>query len=238
MRDVTVVRHKKTDRLLVAVGFPLLGTLAGWLVKLLANWAASWPWVPWEGPVDLINNAPEPWVTVVSLLVGLTAGIVIVLLAEDDYVTVTIENDRVTVARGNSTQRVSRTAVHGVFADAKRLVVLGVRGEELAVQNKSEGADLPGNQLIADAFRAHGYPWLPDGDPYECDYQRWVEDLPGQPVGSNALFKARERALEKDDKKNVAELREELAKLGVVVRDTDKRQWWRRVQSANGTAAP
>ncbi|WP_452830119.1 CysS/YqeB C-terminal domain-containing protein [Streptomyces laurentii] len=54
-----------------------------------------------------------------------------------------------------------------MFADKKRLVVLGTRGEELIAEYKNEGADLP------------------------------------------------------------AVARLELAKLGVVVHDTDNRQWWR-----------
>ncbi|WP_455578038.1 CysS/YqeB C-terminal domain-containing protein [Actinomadura luteofluorescens] len=57
--------------------------------------------------------------------------------------------------------------------------------------------------------------------------------MPGLPVGGNALLKARAEALKKQDETNIAELRTELAKLGVFVRDTDKRQWWRHVQPAD-----
>ncbi|MCX4733719.1 hypothetical protein [Streptomyces sp. NBC_01363] len=221
-----------SNRILVAAGFPLQGALAGWLLKLLANRAASWPWIPWQGPVDLINSAPEPTVTIASLLIGALAGGVLVLLAEHGYVTVTIEHDQVTTARGDSSQSVPRSAVDAVFAEGKRLVVLGRRGEELAVESKNEGADLPSIEQLAEGFQAHGYPWLPAGDPYRDAYKRWVEDMPGLPAGGNALLKARAEALEKEDEKNIAGLRKELTKLGVVVRDTDKRQWWRRVQQA------
>ncbi|CAM5447727.1 hypothetical protein GCM10010329_34800 [Streptomyces spiroverticillatus] len=229
----TVIRQKISNRILVAAGFPVLGAVAGWLLKLLANWAASWPWIPWEGPVELVNNAPEPVVTLVSLLVGALAGGVLVLMAEHGYVTVTIEDDQVTTDRGDSSQSVSRAAIHGVFADGKRLVVLGERGQELAVESKTEGADLPTVKQLANGFQTHGYPWLPDGDPYQDEYRRWVEDMPGLPVSGNALLKARAEALNKQEESNVAELRQELAKLGIVVRDTGKRQWWRRVRQAD-----
>ncbi|MFC4910357.1 hypothetical protein [Actinomadura gamaensis] len=230
---VTVVRHPAWERLLVATGFPLLGALAGWLLKLLANWAESWPWIPWEGPVKLIDGAPEPWATIGALVVGAVAGGVIVLLAEHGYVTVTVADDQVTLARGDSRQTVPRSAVAGVFLDGKRLVVLGADGRELAVESKNEGADLPDASLLAAGFRAHGYPWLPDGDPHKDEYMRWVEDVPGLPPAGNALLKARAKALDKGDEKEIAELRGELARLGVVVRDDGKRQWWRVIDGAD-----
>ncbi|GAA3183215.1 MULTISPECIES: hypothetical protein [Streptomyces] len=224
-----VVRQKASHRILVAIGFPALGAAAGLLLKALADWAASWPWVPWEGLVELIHKAPEPTATVVSLLVGALAGGVIVFLAEYGYTTVTIEEDRITTSRGDVRQSVPRTAVRAVFADRGRLVILGERGEELAVEHKSEGADLPSVAQLAKGFRAHGYPWLADGDPYRDAYRRWVEEMPGLPAGGNALLKARAEALRKKEEKEVAELRRELTKLGVVVHDTGGRQWWRRV---------
>ncbi|MFD4949123.1 hypothetical protein ACFWNT_43210 [Streptomyces sp. NPDC058409] len=151
----TVVRQKMLDRILVAAGFPALGAVAGWLLKLLANWADSWPWIPWEGPVELINNAPEPTVTIVLMVIGALAGGVIVLMAEHGYVTVTIEDNQVTTARGHSGQSVPRTAVNAVFADGKRLVVLGKRGEELAVENKNEGAGV--EPLVSCRIEAGGF---------------------------------------------------------------------------------
>ncbi|MFJ9681953.1 hypothetical protein ACIRP2_28470 [Streptomyces sp. NPDC101194] len=229
----TAVRQKTSNRVLVATGFPVLGAVAGLLLKFLANWAASWPWNPLEGPVALIDNAPEPTATVVSLLVGALAGVVLVLMAEHGYVTITIEDDRITTARGDSSQSVPRTAVSAVFADGKRLVILGKQGEELVAEHKNEGADLPSVTQLAEGFQAHGYPWLPDGDPYRDTYRRWVEEMPGLPVSGNALLKARAEALKKKDEKNIAELRRELASLGVVVHDTGHRQWWRRIQQSD-----
>ncbi len=43
----------------------------------------------------------------------------------------------------------------------------------------------------------------------------------------NALFEAREKALREDDKDEADDLRRELSKLGVTVRDEGKRQYWR-----------
>ncbi|WP_455709469.1 YqeB family protein [Kitasatospora griseola] len=227
-RDAAItVRQKTSDRVLVAAGFPVLGAGVGFLLKLLAGWASTWPWIPWQGPVDLIAKAPEPAATAGSLLLGAVVGGVVVFLAEQGYVTVTVEKDRITTDRGDSSQSAPRAAVSGVFADRKRLVVLGAQGEELVAEYRNEGADLPPVDRLAEAFGAHGYPWLPDGDPYRDTYRRWVADMPGLPPGGNVLLKARAEALKESEEKEIGELRRELAKLGVVVRDTDGRQWWR-----------
>ncbi|MFF0390749.1 hypothetical protein ACFYS8_18970 [Kitasatospora sp. NPDC004615] len=223
------VRQKTSDRVLVAAGFPVLGAGAGFLLKLLAHWASTWPWIPWKGPVDLIAKAPEPAATIGSLVLGALAGVAVVVLAERGYVTVTIEKDRITTDRGDSTQSAPRVAVSGVFADRKRLVVLGAQGEELLAEYKNEGADLPSLTQLAEAFRAQGYPWLPDGDPYQNAYRRWVDGMPGLPPGGNVLFKARAEALQKSEEKEIGELRRELARLGLVVHDTGDRQWWREI---------
>ena len=113
-----------------------------------------------------------------------------------------------------------------MFLDGKQLVLLGHETDELA----REGGDLPDAERLEAAFRAHGYPWVPGGDPHKDEYRRWVEDLPDLPAGADAVLKARARALDRGDKEDAAQLRQELGKLGIVVRDEGKRQFWRRTR--------
>lgn len=224
--DATVVAPPPGERALVRIGFPLVGAAAGWLIKSVAGWVASLPWAPFQGPFTLIASvADRPLATAVALLVGGLAGLVVVFLAEHDYVTVTVGDGEITMARGGSSQSVGRASIGAVFLDGKQLVLLGRATEELARQ----GGDLPDAKRLEDAFLAHGYPWHADGDPHRDEYQRWVEGTPGLPAGADALLKARARALDKGDKDDAAELRTELAKLGIVVRDENKRQYWRRL---------
>jgi hypothetical protein len=227
----TVVAEPRWQRVLVWIGFPLLGLPAGWLLKSVAGWVASLPWVPFQGPFKLVASIPEPRATIGALAIGGLAGLVLATVAALDRLTVTVADDQVTFTRGGIGRAVKRPLVSAMFLDGKQLVLLGPATEELA----RETSDLAPNRL-RDAFVAHGFAWQADGDPYMDQYQRWVDDLPGLPASANALFKARARALDKGDGDEVAQLRADLARLGVVIRDEDKRQYWRR--SGRSPAAP
>jgi hypothetical protein len=222
----TVVAPAPWWRALVWVGFPLIGAGAGWLLKSLAEWATSLPWIPFKGPLELVASIPDPYATIGSLALGIAGGLVVAVLAEQDYVKVTVEDDQVTVARGASSRRVPRASIEAVFLDGKQLVLLGHATDELA----REGGDLPEAKRLEAAFQAHGFPWVPGGDPHRDKYKRWVQDLPDLPAGADAILKARARALDRSDKEDAAQLREELGKLGVVVREEGKRQFWRRAR--------
>ncbi|MBB6351652.1 hypothetical protein FHU36_008235 [Nonomuraea muscovyensis] len=220
----TVLGPTAGQRAFFWLGAPVLGAGAGWLLKLLVGWVSSLPWTPFEGPLRLIKSIPPTPLTIGAVTVGVVAGLLLALVAEHYYVKVTVGADEVAVACRDSRREVARSAVAGVFHDAKHLVILGHDTGELVRQ----GGDLPSRERLADAFLAHGYLWLADGDPYEEDFQRWVEGHPGLSAAAHAILKARTRALEKGDAEDAEELRLELAKLGVVVREEKKRQWWRR----------
>jgi hypothetical protein len=188
----TVVAPPPAERALVWVGFPLIGAAAGWLLKSLAEWATSLPWVPFQGPLELVASVPDPQATIGSLALGVAGGLVVAVLAEQDYVRVTVEDDQLTVTSGGSSRRVPRASVEAVFLDGKQLVLLGHETDELV----REGGDLPDAERLQAAFRAHGYPWVRGGDPHKDEYRRWVEDLPDLPAGADAVLKARARALD------------------------------------------
>jgi cysteinyl-tRNA synthetase len=101
-------------------------------------------------------------------------------------------------------------------------VLLGNEGEEL-YREKPEAK----RETVAEAFKRHGYSWR-DRDPFADHYVRWVADTPGLTPSMNALFLAREKAIENDDQEDAADLRRELSKLGITVRDDGKRQYWRQ----------
>lgn len=206
---------------LVWTGFPIVGAGLLWGVRAAAGWLLSLPWIPFRGPLTLIDSIPEPWGTLVALAVGAAVGLFFAAWAAHERLTVELSDEAVTLTSRGKSHTFDRTEVSAVFLDHKKLVVLGRSSEELA----RESHDLPAD-AVADAFQRHGYPWL-DADPHRDDFRRWVEDMPGLPPAANALLKARAKALKKRDDEDVRELRTELARLGVVVRDDRKRQFWR-----------
>jgi len=209
--------------LLCWLGFPALGAGAGWLLKWVAGGVAGLPWAPLQGPFKLVASAPEPAGTIGALTIGGAAGLVLALLAVLDSTTVTLSSAGVTLRRGDSDTSVGRAAIGAVFLDGGDLVVLGPAGEEVARERYDLGA-----RRAADAFTAHGLPWHADGDPHRDEYRRWVEDTPDLPAGANAVLKARQKALDKGEREDAEQLRTELGKLGLVIRDEKKRQFWRR----------
>lgn len=224
-RQETTVATPAWVSALCWVGFPLLGAGVGWLLPRLVGWVASADWVPLPGPLRLLASAPEPQTTIVTIVLGVAAGLTLAVMAAQEQLTVTVSGHRVTLTRADATTELAGSQVRGAFLDGKQLVLLGQAGEELA----RETTDLAAEEL-EHAFTGHSYRWYP-GDPYRDDFRRWVPETPDLPVGADALLKAREQALARDDHDDAAELRNELAKLGVVVREEKKtRQYWRLVQ--------
>lgn len=202
---------------------PSLGAVAGLLVKLLI---VSGPeWLPLPGWVRMVERIAEPWLTGGAVVAGLAAGLAFSLAAHNERVTIRVSPLRVSLARGDQEPtELSRAALSAVFFDRKELVLLGRDGEELARRE----CDLD-REPVAAAFRRHGYPWC-DEDPYADAYRRWVPGLPELPPGADALLRAREKALKDGDRKEAAQLRQELTRLGLIVRDQEKRQFWRQHQ--------
>jgi hypothetical protein len=220
-----VVAEPASRVALIWILFPLLGAALLWLVQWSAGWIASLRYIPMRGPFKLIDAVEEPWATSGALVLGVLGGLIVAGIADSERLAVTVAADGVTLARGDVTRHVPRDRVGGVFQDGNQLVLLDPATEELA----RESSELPASRL-RDAFERYGYRWYADGDPYRDDYRRWVDGGPELPPGADVLFRARQRALDRKDRPDVAELAAELARLGVVVRDEGKRQYWRPLQ--------
>ena len=77
-----------------------------------------------------------------------------------------------------------------------------------------------------DALERHGYPWHAEGD-HSAAYRRWVPGLPSVPDDADVVLQARAEALSSGDREEQEDLRRELARMGLVVRDEHTRQYLR-----------
>jgi hypothetical protein len=222
----TVVAEPIWLHTLYWIVFPILGAGLGWLLRLAAHWALGLKWVPFQGPLELVDSIPEPQVTIGAIVLGAIVGMVLAFLAKHESLALTIESGKTVLNKEGTSREFGREQISAVFKESGRLVLLGQRGEELA----TDQTDLSGKRLET-AFREHGYPWT-EGDPHADEFRRWVPDTPDLPTGANALFTARSKALEGGESDDIKELRAELAKLGVVVKDEKKRQYWRLQQAS------
>ncbi|MEV6924230.1 hypothetical protein AB0M46_06940 [Dactylosporangium sp. NPDC051485] len=212
----------RADRGVIGIGFPLAGGVIGWLLPIAARWLLGLPWVPFAGPMRLVEHLGGGWgrlaVATGGALLGAAAGFV----ALHESLRVTVGDEGLTVVSGESRRSVPRRDVDAVFVDGRLLVVLD-RESRQVVRDRLENA---GSPRVERAFRERGYPWVPR-DPYDGLFRRWVPDLPDLPASVNALLAARAKALESKSAADAAELRDEVQKLGYTVRDVGRAQHWR-----------
>jgi hypothetical protein len=230
-------RTQSTDQTVVAdaawvgptflVVLPIVGAALGWGLTFIVEWIVELSWFPFQGLFELFTELAEPVRLIVAIAVGLIIGLLLALWIVHEMLTITVGRDRLELKRGDYRREIERADVASVFVADKRIVVLGRRRQELA----SVEFDLNRDNLAA-ALRRHGYTWLPDGDPYAAEFRRWVPGADGLPQGANPVLKARQTALEKSNTSDLRELADELADLGVVVHDKDKKQYWRLADPA------
>jgi hypothetical protein len=216
-----VLGLSRADRLVIVAVASGLGALLGLLVRPLAGWLLALPLLPFRRPLEAIDAMEGPWATAGLTLLGLLVGLGLAFLVVATAMTVTVGDDEVRIEKDGAARTLARREVDAVFLDGKKLVVLDRASRQL-LRDASEAKATE----IARAFTAHGYPWV-KRDPYAELYRRWVPDTPDLPGAVNALLKAREAALKKRAGRDVAELRDEVQKLGFVVRETATRQYWR-----------
>lgn len=217
LQQTTTVPTPRWFRLLVWLCLPAVGAaLALLLLGVLV-------WLPLPGPFGLVRDLPGGVATLVGIAVGTILGLIFAGLVDRESLTVQLTTTDVVLTRPGTKRILARGEVAVAFRDRDQLILLGRTGRELA----HEPCHLSKAKLQT-AFASYGIAWS-DQDPYLDAYRRWVPDLPELPPPANAVFAARQKALESGDEGDKRELREELGRLGLVVRDQRKRQYWRRV---------
>ncbi|WP_072806631.1 YqeB family protein [Rhodococcoides yunnanense] len=209
------------DRIFLGVAAPLVGGVLGFFLPRFASWVTTLAWVPFQGPFELVASWSSWWVPYVFAAVGVAVGAAFVAVALYESLRVVVAESGIRVTQDGETTGFDRSEAATVFVDGKELVVLDSASRQVVRAPIEEKA-----HAVEQVFTSHGYSFV-DGDPYESLYQRWVPDTPALPAEINAVMRAREKALEKKSRTDVSELRVELDRLGIVVRDRKSSQYWR-----------
>ncbi len=218
---MSIVAHPRWTYPVIWLAAPALGGGLGWVLSRAAGWLAALPWVPWQGLFERLTRLPATPTTVTTVAIGVVAGLLFAAAAAAEAPAVEFVAGGAVILRKGSADRVVAGPVRGAYLDDGRLVLLGAGGAELARERTDLGA-----KALAAGFRSHGAAWY-DADPYRAGFRRWVPDVPGLPPGADALLAARDRAVRAGDATDADQLRDELLRLGVAVREERRRQFYR-----------
>lgn len=230
----TVVGAASGETRFLRLVLPVLGVAAGVGLRWLAAWMASLPWIPWQGlarSVDALADVWGTWALVGLGVIGAVAGACVAQHLVENMGRIAVTGTGAGFKNKDTLETVGRAEVTDVFVEGTEIVLLR-RGREL----HRWPADLPTRQVAA-AFTGHGWPWREGGDPFRAAYRRWELGDETLPVGADALLRARAGLLEAGKEAHVRDVRDDLAAIGVVVRDEGTVQHWRLATDGAGAGA-
>lgn len=221
MRDETVLGLTKVDKVIILLFFIVIFGLSGWFIPVIANALLNFEIIPYIKIVEFIASFEHTKTSIIATIIGVIIAVIfaIAIIVESLKVTITPQNIMLTVK--DKTETIDKKEISAIFMDKRELVILGPHSNELY----REEFDVK-KAKVKEAFQYYRYPWY-DEDPYIDEYERWVKDHPDFPEKINALLKARQVALEDDETDEAKQLRRDLAKLGVVIKDKKKAQYVR-----------
>jgi len=225
MRETeTVLGLSKAEKTLIILVPMILGGLIGWFIPVIADWLLKLPVVPWEGLIEFIASLNNFWVSIVATIIGIIVGILLTIIIFEESLEVTITYENLHLKLGDKIDTIDKKDISAIYLEDKQLIILGKNSNQLYREVLETKID-----TVRETFRTYEYPWK-EKDPFEKEYQRWVLGHPDFPEKVNALLYAREHALKEDKKTDAKYLREDLAKLGVVIRDERNSQYVRLIK--------
>lgn len=145
------------DRLFVFGIFGAAGLALGLLLPLLAQWAAQVPWMPFQGPLQLLGSFNNGWLTWVRPLAGLILGLLLALYTIHTSAVLSFSGDLIRVRKGSRETVIRRDQVDGVRRQGGTITILNATGREL-FKDDVEGDRVEHRNI----FIRHGYPWESD----------------------------------------------------------------------------
>ncbi|MEV0699355.1 hypothetical protein AB0I53_15755 [Saccharopolyspora sp. NPDC050389] len=210
---------------LLGIGCGAAGFGLGFLVKPVVEWIVDAVGDA-PGPLRLAAALPTVWAVPVLTLVGLLIGAWLASMAQKESLVLTVNAACVGLRQDGADRHIPRDAIASVFLDGKELVLLDARTKQIA---RHKASDLSKTNVRATLER-FGYPWAGMSDPHEQEFQRWTDGHPDLDEHANGLLRARARALTDKQAGAAADLADQLQAVGVVLRDRDGAQQYRRAR--------
>lgn len=151
----TVGGFDQSGRLWVLGLFGVGGLALGALLPVLARWATELPWVPFQGPLELVASFDDPWLVWGRPILGLAAGLAFAFWVILNSPVLSIGPEEIEVRRRGQVERViQRSKVDSVHRRGSKVVIETDRGRKLFED------DVEGDKTsVRDAFISQGYPW-------------------------------------------------------------------------------
>ncbi len=201
-----------------------IGFGAGFAIPPLSAWAASFlPDLP--GPLELAARLPSVWLVPIMTVLGLIVGAWLATEAHRDALSVRVADDHLLVTSKKREKYIARADISAVFTDPKDFVVMGAQRQLY----RYSASDVSATRLAA-VLQRHQYPWKGMQDPHESQFRRWIDGHPDVEPEVNKLLRRRGDLVGTDE---IAELEDVTAQLhdrGIVVRDRNKQQQYRKLE--------
>jgi hypothetical protein len=151
--EPTVVRTPLTQHLVVGAVFVALGIGLGIAAPYVVAWGLAQPWLPFKGPLILLDQLADQFGSWLLLVVGGVAGLVIGFLAAADETHVEISARDITFVKGDKKQRFARSQIGTAVVDGHHLVLRDKADADLIRQK----LDLP-MVKVDEALGRHDWP--------------------------------------------------------------------------------
>lgn len=145
----------RAGRAWVLVLFGIGGIALGALLPVLAGWAGQLPWMPFQGPLQLIGSFDQAWLVWGRPLLGLLVGLALGLWVLADTPILVVSSEQIEVRRRGNVERViERDKVAAIYAKGRKTVIETDTGRTL-FEGEIEGD----RAVLREAITEHGYPW-------------------------------------------------------------------------------
>ncbi len=149
----TVVEPPMTQHLVVAAAFVGLGAALGWVAPWVVGWGLAQPWLPFKGPLAILDQLEGNFGGWLLIVIGAVAGLVVGVLAMADTTKIEITARDITLVKGDKKQRFARSQIGTVVIDGSHLV-LRDRVDVDLIRQKVDGS-VP---ALTEALRHHDWP--------------------------------------------------------------------------------